>query len=79
MKIINGPLPICPTIELTPDSIKLSVGPMSGIEITPTGVTIKGLMVSVKGMVETSVSGLILQAEGEAMASPKGPIVMIGP
>lgn len=78
IKIVNGALPICPMIEMTPESIKLSAGPTSSIEISPEGVTIQGLMVSVKGTAETSVEGAMVSVKGSGMTTVAGGIIMIG-
>lgn len=77
--IRNGPLPICPTIELTPTSMKLSVGPLSSIELTPEGVSIKGLMVQVDATLEAIIGGVLVNMQAKGAAGVKGPIVQIGP
>ncbi len=56
--------------------ITLKVG-SSSIEITQMGVTIKGMMVSVQGQVQTQVKGTICQVNGDAMLMMKGGITMI--
>lgn len=77
IKIQNGPLPICPMIEITPEMIRLGVGPTSGIEITAEGVTINGLQVAISGLVEASLSGAMVTVEGEAMATVSGALVQV--
>ena len=57
--------------------ITLKSGP-SSIEITPTGITIKGLKVQVEGQVQTSVKGLMTEINGTAMLKAGGAITMIG-
>ena len=49
----------------------------NSVEVTPEGVAIKGMMVSVEGQTMTTVKGLMLQAQGEAMLTLKGAITMI--
>lgn len=58
-------------------SIELKVG-MNSIKIDQTGVTIKGMMVTVEGQVNTSVKGLMTTVNGTAMLTLKGGITMIG-
>ncbi len=58
--------------------IELKSGPMSSIKIDPSGVTIKGMMVSVEGQIQTSVKGLMTQVNADAMLMAKGAITMIG-
>ena len=50
----------------------------NSIEIGPTGVTIKGLTVSVKGTTSTPVEGLQTSVKGTAMFQAQGVIAMIG-
>jgi hypothetical protein len=76
IKIQNGPLPICPMIEVTPEMIRLGVG-TSGIEITAEGVTINGLQVAISGLVEASLSGAMVSVEGEAMTTVSGALVQV--
>jgi type VI secretion system secreted protein VgrG len=87
----NGQLPICPKIEVSPDSIVLSVGPNKitinalGIQISGLQVAVKGTvdasldapMVTVKGDVQASLQGAMVAVEGSAMTTVKGGIVMI--
>lgn len=58
-------------------SIQLKVGG-SSITIDQTGVTIKGMMISIEGEVQTQVKGLMTQINGDAMLQLKGGITMIG-
>jgi type VI secretion system secreted protein VgrG len=57
--------------------ITLKSGP-SSIEITPTGIVIKGLQVQVEGQVQTSVKGLMTEINGTAILKAGGAITMIG-
>lgn len=57
-------------------SITLKVG-QNSITIDQTGVTIKGLMVSVQGQVQTQIKGMMTQINGDAMLQAKGGITMI--
>jgi type VI secretion system secreted protein VgrG len=57
-------------------SIALKVGGNS-ITIDQTGVTIKGMMVSVAGTVSTEVKGLMTKVGGDVMLTLKGAITMI--
>jgi len=87
----NGQFSICPKIEVSADSIVLSVGP-NKITISAMGIEISGLQVSTKGTVEASVEapivavkgsvqaslqGAMVAVEGSAMATVKGAMVMI--
>lgn len=91
IKLCNGQLPIAPTIEITEESIELSVGP-NKLTIDATGIRLQGLTVaiegeataemsalevSVEGTVAASLSGLTAELQGEAEASVKGAMVMI--
>jgi type VI secretion system secreted protein VgrG len=58
-------------------SIELKVG-QSSIKIDQTGVTIKGMMVSVEGQVQTTVKGLMTQVTADAILQVKGGVTMIG-
>jgi type VI secretion system secreted protein VgrG len=58
-------------------SITLKVG-QNSITIDQMGVTIKGMMVTVEGQVQTSVKGLMTQVQGSAMTQIQGGITMIG-
>ena len=78
IKIVNGALPVCPTIELTAESIRLSVGPTSFIEITAEGVTIEGLTLNLNGTVEANLSGAMANVKGEAMTGVTGGLITIG-
>jgi type VI secretion system secreted protein VgrG len=57
-------------------SIELTVG-QSSIKLDQSGVTIKGLMISVEGQVQTEVKGLTTQISGDAMLTVQGGITMI--
>jgi type VI secretion system secreted protein VgrG len=57
--------------------IELKVGP-SSIKIDMTGITIKGMMASVEGQVQTQIKGLITQVTADAMLKAGGAITMIG-
>ncbi len=56
--------------------IVLKVGP-SSITIDPTGVTIKGMMLSSQATVSLEAKGLMVDVEGSALTTVKGGIVMI--
>jgi type VI secretion system secreted protein VgrG len=58
-------------------SITLKVGANS-ITIDQTGITLQGMMVSVKGDIQTQVQGTMVQVNGDAMTTIKGGIMMIG-
>jgi type VI secretion system secreted protein VgrG len=55
----------------------MTVGENS-IKIDQTGVTISGLMISIKGQVQTQVQGVMTQVSGDAMTQISGGIIMIG-
>jgi type VI secretion system secreted protein VgrG len=57
-------------------SIELKVG-QSSIKIDQTGVTIKGMLISVEGQIQTQIKGLMTQVNGDAMLQVKGGITMI--
>ena len=57
-------------------SITLKVGTNS-LTISPTGVEIKGMMVSIEGQMQTEVKGLMTTTSGTAMLTLKGAITMI--
>jgi type VI secretion system secreted protein VgrG len=57
-------------------SITLKVG-QSSIVIDQTGVTIKGMMISIEGQVQVDVKGLMTNVNGDAMTTVKGGVVMI--
>ena len=57
--------------------IELKVG-QSSIKVDQMGVTIKGMMVSVEGQIQTQIKGLMTQINGDAMLMAKGAITMIG-
>ena len=58
-------------------SITLKVGENS-ITIDQTGITIQGMMIKVKGQVQTQVQGTMIQVSGDAMMQISGGITMIG-
>jgi len=57
-------------------SITLKVG-QNSIVIDQTGVTIKGLMITVQGQVQVKVTSPMTQINGDAMTTVKGAVVMI--
>jgi hypothetical protein len=59
--------------------ITLSVaGGTSKIKLGPEGVTIEGMMVSVKGQIQTQIQGVMVQVKGDGMTQISGGITMIG-
>ena len=58
-------------------SIELKVG-QSSIKVDQTGVTIKGMMVKVEGLIQTEVKGLMTNVSGDAILQVKGGLTMIG-
>jgi type VI secretion system secreted protein VgrG len=74
------------TIEATAGAIKISAlqsielacGPTTSVKLTPTGVEIKGMMLTVDGTLKTDVKGLMTTVAGTAMAKLGGAITMIG-
>jgi type VI secretion system secreted protein VgrG len=58
-------------------SIELKVG-QSSVTIDQSGVTIKGMMISIQGQIQTEVKGTMTQINGDAMLTVKGGITMIG-
>ncbi|HXS97004.1 MAG TPA: type VI secretion system Vgr family protein [Candidatus Limnocylindrales bacterium] len=57
-------------------SITLKVG-QSKITIDQMGITMEGMMISIKGQVQVQVQGVMVQVSGTAMTTVKGGIVMI--
>jgi type VI secretion system secreted protein VgrG len=57
-------------------SIELKVG-QSSITIDQMGVTIKGMMISIEGQLQTQVKGLMTQVNADAMLVVKGALTMI--
>jgi type VI secretion system secreted protein VgrG len=57
-------------------SIELKVGE-SSITLDQTGVTIKGMMISIEGQIQTQVKGLMTQVNADAMLQIQGAITMI--
>ena len=49
----------------------------NSVQISPTGITINGMMVSVQGQVQTQIQGTMTQVSGDAMLQLKGGITMI--
>jgi len=58
-------------------SIELKVGANS-VKIDQMGVTIKGMMVSVEGQVQTEIKGLMTDVKASAILQVQGAITMIG-
>jgi type VI secretion system secreted protein VgrG len=58
-------------------SIEFKVG-QNSITIDQMGVTIKGMMVTVQGQVQTQVKGTMVQISGDAMVQISGGITMLG-
>lgn len=58
-------------------SIELKVG-QSSLKVDQMGVTIKGMMISIEGQVQTQLKGLMTQVNGSAMLQVGGGITMIG-
>lgn len=63
------------TIEAM-QSIELKVG-QSSVKLDQMGVTIKGMMLTVKGQMMTTVQGLMTTVKGDAMLTLKGGIMML--
>ncbi len=57
-------------------SITLKCGP-STVELTPSGITIKGAMVTVEGSAKATVKGPMVDVAGDGMVTVKGGIVKI--
>jgi len=62
--------------ESAMQSIELTVG-SSSVKIDQSGVTIKGLNISIEGSLQTDVKGLKTSVDGSAMLTVKGGLVMI--
>lgn len=58
-------------------SIELKVG-QNSITVDQTGVTIKGMMISIQGQIQTEVKGAMTQINGDGMLTLKGGIMMLG-
>jgi type VI secretion system secreted protein VgrG len=58
-------------------SIELKVG-QSSVKLDQMGVTIKGMMISIEGQIQTEVKGLMVQVTADALLQEKGAITMIG-
>lgn len=57
-------------------SITLKVG-QSSVKIDQMGVTVRGMMITIEGQIQTQVKGLMTQINGDAMLQLKGGITMI--
>lgn len=57
-------------------SIELKVG-SSSVKLDPTGITIKGMMISAEAQTQLTAKGLITEVDGTGMMTVKGAIVMI--
>ncbi len=58
-------------------AIELKVG-QNSIKIDQTGITLKGLMITIQGQVQVQVKGVMIQVSADAMLQMKGAITMIG-
>jgi len=58
-------------------SITLKVG-QSSVTLDQTGVTVKGMMISITGQIQTEVKAVMTSVSGDAMLTLKGGITMIG-
>jgi type VI secretion system secreted protein VgrG len=58
-------------------SIELKVG-QSSVKVDQMGVTIKGMMISINGQIQTEVKGMMTTITGSAMLQESGGIIMIG-
>lgn len=56
--------------------IELKVGE-SSIKIDQMGITIKGMMITIEGQIQTQVKGMMTTVSGDAMLTAKGGLVMI--
>jgi type VI secretion system secreted protein VgrG len=57
-------------------SIELIVG-QSSVKLDQTGVTIKGMMITIEGQIQVQVKGMMTQIQGTAMLQEQGVIIMI--
>jgi type VI secretion system secreted protein VgrG len=57
-------------------SITLKVG-QSSVTLDQTGVTVKGMMISITGQIQTEVKAVMTSVSGDAMLTLKGGITMI--
>lgn len=73
-------------ITITADVGSITISALQGItlkcgqnsvQISPTGITINGMMVSVQGQIQTQIQGTMTQVSGNAMLQLKGGITMI--
>lgn len=58
--------------------ITLKCGPTTSVELTPMGVTTKGMLIESKATLTSNTEGLLSTHKANAMEQIKGPIVMIG-
>jgi type VI secretion system secreted protein VgrG len=58
-------------------SIELKVG-QSSVKLDQMGVTIKGMMISIQGQIQTEVKGLMTTVSADAILQAKGALTMIG-
>ena len=58
-------------------SIELKVG-QSSVKVDQMGVTIKGMMISINGQIQTEVKGMMTTITGSAMLQETGGIILIG-
>ena len=57
-------------------SIELIVG-QSSVKLDQTGVTIKGMMITIEGQIQVQMKGMMTQIQGTAMLQEQGGIIMI--
>ncbi|HEY0778776.1 MAG TPA: type VI secretion system tip protein TssI/VgrG [Gemmatirosa sp.] len=57
--------------------VTLKSGPTSSIQITPTGITAKGAMVSVEGMMQAALKAPMVSVQGEAMTTVQGAMTQV--
>ena len=58
-------------------SITLKVG-QSSLQLTPAGITLKGMTIQIQGQMMTQVKGLMTMVTADALLQLKGGITMIG-
>lgn len=58
--------------------ITLKCGPTTSVELTPQGVTVKGMMIESKATMMNNTEGLMSTHKGTAMEQISGGIIMIG-
>jgi type VI secretion system secreted protein VgrG len=49
----------------------------SSVKLDQTGVTIKGMMITIEGQIQVQVKGMMTQIQGTAMLQEQGGIIMI--